>query len=258
MLFIIYREVINISDIKLLKGNCLELMSDIQDKSVDLILCDLPYGNTACKWDSIIPFEDLWKQYKRIVKDNGVIALFGSEPFSSLLRCSNIKMYKYDWIWKKNKSSNFINCKYQPLKNYETILIFSKMASTYSKKGNMKYIPQGTIELVKPKIQSRKGNKEPEIYHSSPNVETIQKVGNYPTCLLEFDMVVKPVHPTQKPVNLLEYLINTYTVKDDVVLDNCMGVGSTGVAAKNTGRNFIGIELEDTYFDIAQQRISIT
>ena len=232
-------------------------MNDIKDKSVDLILCDLPYGNTACKWDSIIPFDDLWKQYNRIIKDDGVIALFGSEPFSSLLRCSNLELYKYDWIWKKNKSSNFINCKYQPLKNYETVSIFSKMASTYSKKGNMKYIPQGTVELDKPKTQSRKGNKEPEIYHSSPNVETIQKVGNYPTCILEFNMVVKPIHPTQKPVELLEYLIKTYTEENDVVLDNCMGSGTTGLATKNLNRKFIGIELDDTYFTIAKERIKL-
>ena len=230
-------------------------MKDIKDNSINLILCDLPYGNTACKWDSIIPFDKLWEHYKRIIKDNGVIALFGSEPFSSLLRCSNLEMYKYDWIWKKNKSSNFINCKYQPLKNYETISIFSKMASTYSKKGNMKYIPQGTIILDKPKVQSRKGNKKPEIYHSSPNVETIQKIGNYPTCILEFDMVNKPIHPTQKPVDLLEYIIKTYTNEYETVLDNCMGSCSTGVAAINTNRKFIGMELEDKYFAISDERV---
>lgn len=245
------------NNIKLYNGDCLEIMKDISDKSINLILCDLPYGNTACKWDIIIPFDKLWEQYKRIIKDDGVVALFGSEPFSSLLRCSNLEMYKYDWIWKKNKSSNFINCKYQPLKNYETISIFSKMASTYSKKGNMKYIPQGTIELNVPKIQSRKGNKIPEIYHSSPNVKTVQKISNYPTCILEFNMVVKPIHPTQKPVDLLEYFIKTYTNESEIVLDNCMGLGSTGVAAINNNRNFIGIEIGENYFDIATKRIEI-
>ena len=247
----------DIVDIRLWQGDCLDLMDKIEDKSINLILCDLPFGTTACKWDKTIPFEFMWEQYNRIIKDDGVIALFGSEPFSSLLRCSNLKMYKYDWIWKKNKSSNFVNAKYQPLKNYETISIFSKMASTYSKKGNMKYVPQGIVELNIPKTQTRKGTKTGEIYHSNPNVETIQKFGNYPTCMIELPMVNKPVHPTQKPVALLEYLIKTYTDENDLVLDNCMGSGSTGVACKNLNRNFVGIELDERYFKIAESRMAI-
>ncbi len=235
-------------------GDCLGLMKNIPDKSIDMILCDLPYGNTACKWDSIISFDKLWVQYKRIIKDEGVICLFGSEPFSSKLRLSNIEMYKYDWIWKKNKASNFINCKYQPLKSYENVCVFSKKACTYSKKGNMKYFPQGTILLNKPKKQKRTGNKQGEIYHSNPNIETIQTVSNYPNSIIEFDMEVKNVHPTQKPVDLLKYLIKTYTNEQETVLDNCMGSGSTGVAALNLHRKFIGIEMDEKYFNIAENR----
>lgn len=231
-------------------------MKDIEDKSVDLILCDLPYGTTACRWDTVINSNDLWGQYERIIKDNGVIALFGSEPFSSTLRMSNLKMYKYDWIWKKNKSSNFVNCNYQPLKNYETISIFGKMSCTYSKKGNMNYYPQGVVKLGKPKIQSRKGEKQGEIYHSNPNVQTVQKFGNYPTCILEYSLETKPIHPTQKPVELCEYMIKTYTNENSVVLDNCMGSGTTGVACMNTNRKFIGIELDNTYFKLAEERIN--
>ena len=159
-MFHVRKEVIKIlenKDYELWNGDCLELMKNIPDKSIDMILCDLPYGNTACKWDSIIPFDELWEYYNRIIKEEGVICLFGSEPFSSKLRLSNFEMYKYDWIWKKNKASNFINCKYQPLKSYENICVFSKMACTYSPKGNMKYFPQGIIVLVKPKKQRRTG-----------------------------------------------------------------------------------------------------
>ena len=236
-------------------GDCLELMIDIPDKSIDMILCDLPYGTTACRWDSVIPFEILWEHYKRIIKDNGAIALFGSEPFSSLLRCSNLGMYKYDWIWKKNKSSNFINAKYQPLKNYETVSIFSKKASTYSIKGNMFYNPQGVIELKASKIQTRKGIKKGEIYHSNPNIETLQKYSNYPTCIIELPMVTKPLHPTQKPVELCEYFIKTYTNEGDVVLDNCCGSGSTVIAAINTNRGYIAMEKEEEYYLLTKNRI---
>ena len=164
-------------------------------------------------------------------------------------------MYKYDWIWQKNKASNFINCKYQPLKSYENICVFSKMACTYSVKGNMNYYPQGIKFLDKPKKQKRTGQKQAEIYHTNPNVETIQSVSNYPNSIIQFDMESKNVHPTQKPVSLLEYLIKTYTNENDIVLDNCMGSGSTGVACVNTNRKFIGIELDDTYFEIAKNRI---
>ena len=240
---------------KLYNGDCLEVMKEIADKSVDMILCDLPYGTTACSWDSVIPFDKLWEQYNRIIKDKGAIVLFGSEPFSSNLRMSNLKMWKYDWIWIKNKSSNFINCKYQPLKNYEFVSVFSKAASTYSKNGNMIYFPQGIIKLETPKVQKRTGNRTGEIYHSCPNNTTVQKYSNYPTLTLYYSVPSKVIHPTQKPVDLLEYLIRTYTNDNDVVLDNCMGSGSTGVACMNANRKFIGIEKDLKYFDISKERM---
>ena len=241
------------SKIDLYNGDCLEIMKNISDKSVDMILCDLPYGTTACKWDSIIPFEPLWEQYNRIIKNNGAIVLFGSEPFSSKLRMSNIKNFKYDWIWDKKKSSSALNCNYQPLKTHEIISVFGKMATTYSKNGNMKYNPQGIIPCEK--VNKRNSNKA-DIFHSNPNIPTIQKYTNYPKSILSFSCENKCAHPTQKPVNLLEYLIRTYTNENETVLDNCMGSGSTGVACVNTNRDFIGIELDKDYFNIAKQRIT--
>ena len=238
--------------IELLQGDCLKLMQDIPDKSIDMILCDLPYGTTACKWDSSIPFDKLWKQYKRIIKDDAAILLFGSEPFSTELRHSNLEMYKYDWIWDKKKSSSALNCNYQPLKTHEIISVFGKMATTYSKNGNMKYNPQGIIPCEK--VNERNSNKA-DIFHSSTNIPTIQKYTNYPKSILSFSRENKCVHPTQKPVALLEYLIKTYTNEGDLVLDNCMGSGSTGFACITTNRNFSGIELDENYFNIAENRI---
>ena len=240
------------SKIDLYNGDCLEIMKNISDKSVDMILCDLPYGTTACKWDTVIPFEPLWEQYNRIIKDNGAICLFGSEPFSTELRHSNLKMFKYDWIWDKNKSSSALNCNYQPLKTHEIISVFGKMATTYSKNGNMKYNPQGIVPCNK--VNKRHSSKA-DIFHSSPNVPTIQKYENYPKSILNYSRG-NGQHPTQKPVELLEYLVKTYTDENDTVLDNCMGSGSTGVACVNTNRKFIGIELDNTYFEIAKERIN--
>lgn len=243
---------------KIYNEDCLEGMKRIDDKSIDCIICDLPYGTTQCKWDTIIPFEPLWGQYNRIIKDDGAIVLFGSEPFSSNLRISNMKMWKYDWIWIKNKSSNFINCKYQPLKNYEIISVFSKSPSTYSKNKNMNYYPQELIKLDIPKIQKRTAKRTGEIYHSCPNVETVQKYSNYPILTLKYNVPTKVIHPTQKPVDLLEYLIKTYTNADDLILDNCIGSGTTAVAAINENRNYIGFEMNKEYFDIANNRVSET
>lgn len=245
----------------LFNGDCLELMRDIPDKSVDMILCDLPYGTTACKWDNVIPFEPLWEQYERIITDNGAIVLFGSEPFSSVLRLSNIGLYKYDWIWEKNKTSNFLNARYQPLKIHETISVFGKSATTYTRNGrNMSYFPQGTVKLLKPVLQ--KGNRgagglvTKDVFHSNANKDTIRYIANYPKSVLKFPMInSNRVHSTQKPLSILEYLVKTYTNEGETVLDNCMGSGSTGVACMNTGRNFIGIELDPKYFEIASKRI---
>ena len=242
--------------IDLKQGDCLELMKDIPDGSVDMILCDLPYGTTACKWDSIIPFEPLWEQYNRIIKDNGAICLFGSEPFSSALRSSNFQLYKYDWKWIKEDSTGFQTVKTQPMRKYEDIMIFSKGTIASGSPRNMKYNPQGLVEINK----TKKVNKKPQYIGDRPNQEGkeyVAKYTNYPVNLLEFSRDKNTVHPTQKPIALLEYLIKTYTNEGEVVLDNCMGSGSTGVACVNTCRNFIGIELDGGYFEIAKSRISV-
>lgn len=231
--------------IDLKRGDCLELMRDIPDKSIDMILCDLPYGTTACKWDTVIPFEPLWEQYNRVIKDNGAIVLFGSEPFSTELRHSNIKNYRYDWIWEKEQGANFMLCKYQPYKVHENISVFYKKRCAY--------FPQMTSG--KPYI-SGKGDSG-DITGNVKKVQTKNNGTRYPRSIQRFNTEKGQgtLHPTQKPVALLEYLIKTYTNEGETVLDNCMGSGSTGVACVNTNRNFIGIELDDTYFDIARKRI---
>ena len=230
---------------KLYNGDCLEVMKDIPNKSIDMILCDLPYGTTKCKWDIIIPFDELWEQYNRIIKDNGAIVLFGSQPFTSKLICSNIGNYKYDWIWDKKKSPNFRGVKYQPLIPYEIISVFN----------TTKYNPQ----MVEGKMRKKGGypskNEEQAISRG-----TEIKINNlyYPKAILEFSKANNKesgLHPTQKPIALLEYLIKTYTNENEVVLDNCMGSGSTCVACINTNRQFIGIELDKNYFEIAEKRI---
>lgn len=238
--------------IDLRQGDCLEIMKDIPDKSVDMILCDLPYGTTACKWDIVIPFELLWEQYNRIIKDNGVIVLFGSEPFSSKLRMSNLKMYRYDWIWEKTIASNFALSKKQPLKKYENIMVFYKKQPTY--------IPQ--MEKGKAYIDKRNNGNRNVVVGTENNFKRqpiINEGTRYPSSIQKFSNGNnKNVHPTQKPVALLEYLIKTYTNENELVLDNCMGSGSTGVACKNLNRNFIGIELDENYYKIACERINNT
>jgi site-specific DNA-methyltransferase (adenine-specific) len=231
-------------------GDCLELMKEIPDKSIDLILCDLPYGQTACKWDSVIPFESLWKQYKRIIKDNGAIVLFGSEPFSSELRHSNLQMYKYDWIWEKPQGVNFAQFNHMPMSVYETISVFGNFGLSKNAKIQPIYNPQGVIEINKPKKAKTYSEHRP----TSNNKDHIQKFSNYPRQIIQFK-AARGFHPTQKPVALLEYLIRTYTNEGDTVLDNCMGSGSTGVACINENRNFIGYELNEEYFNIAQNRL---
>ena len=231
------------NNVSLLNGDCLELMKDISDKSVDMILCDLPYGTTACKWDSIIPFEPLWKQYNRIIKDNSAIVLFGSQPFTTELNHSNLKMFRYEWIWIKNNSTGFQLANKRPLKKHEIISVFYRKQPTYN--------PQGL--QVYGKINRRKSTGDN--LSEMNNNEYIQRFTNYPTQILEFGYDKEKLHPTQKPVALLEYLIKTYTNEGDVVLDNCMGSGSTGVACVNTNRNFIGYELDEHYFQIAKERL---
>lgn len=236
-----------VKDIELWQGDCLELMKDIPDKSVDMILCDLPYGTTACKWDTIIPFEPLWEQYERVIKDNGAIVLTGAEPFSSNLRLSNLKLYRYDWIWEKTLCSNFMNVKTQPKKLSENILVFYNKQPTYN-----------PIMLKgKPFTQKkRKQSSNQQKLGVSTTKEYVNKGTRYPSNVIKFSNGNnKNIHPTQKPVPLFEYLIKTYTNEGETVLDNCMGSGTTGVACKNLNRKFIGIELDEEYFEIAKNRV---
>ena len=240
---------------ELMRGDCLELMAAIPAGSVDLILCDLPYGTTACKWDSVVPFAPLWEHYRRIIKPNGAIVLFGAEPFSSKLRMSNPDWFKYDWYWKKNRATGFLNAKRQPLRNVETLSVFYAKQPTYN--------PQFTPGTPYP---AEKGGKTSRVSEAGATTYGRFMRGaesrnenhgiRYPKQMIDFSVIEQgTVHPTQKPVPLLEYLINTYTNPGESVLDNCMGSGSTGVAAANTGRDFIGIELDDGYFGIARERI---
>ncbi len=226
--------------INIMHGDCLELMKEIPAKSVDMVLCDLPYGTTQCKWDVIIDFKMLWENYGRVVKDTGAIVLTAAQPFTSTLVVSNIKNFKYQWVWKKSRPTGHLNAKKQPLRNTEDILVFYKSQCTYN--------PQGTRETDVMVSRTNRGN------YGECSKTTRQTVTGYPTTILEFASEVGE-HPTQKPVALMEYLIRTYTNEGDTVLDNCMGSGTTGVAAKNTLRNFIGIEKDATYYDIAFNRI---
>lgn len=303
------------------QGDCLVEMDNIADKSIDMILCDLPYGTTACSWDVIIPFEELWKQYKRIIKEKGVIVLFGSEPFSSLLRTSKLDWYKYDWIWEKNNAGNFQLVNYQPLKIHETISVFynetpnmqfAEIMKENMQRLNLKQIDISRLELSRTggitgwvtnklngsqlpteqqwdKICKLFGieNVYDEILSSVPTVtynldiaETelvlsnkgkagslghlsseskrdtyIQSKTGYPKSILKYDRE-NGLHPTQKPLPLMEFLIKTYSNEGDTVLDNCMGSGTTGVACKKTGRYFIGIEKDEKYFELAVRRVS--
>ena len=245
--------------VDLMLGDCLEMMREIEDGSVDMVMCDPPYGTTACKWDAVIPFEPMWAQVKRVIKKNGAVVLFGQEPFSSLLRASNILQFKYDWYWRKSRPSGFTNAKLKPLKDIETISVFSSGATANGSKDNMPYTPQGLEdcrqEWSRPKVYegSDKGVSPSRKNHRLKRV--IEKTG-YPRQVLDFANPNKDVlHPTQKPVALMEYLIRTYTNEGEVVLDFTMGSGTTGVAAMNTGRRFIGIEKDEGYFDIAEARI---
>ena len=239
---------------KLYNEDCLEIMKSIKDKSIDAIITDPPYGTTACKWDSVIPFDPMWKQLNRIIKDNGAIVLFGSEPFSSALRMSNIKNYKYDCVWIKEHKTGHFNAKNRPMKTIENVIVFSKNKHTYN--------PQGLIEVNKHIKNSnsdmgRNGkNSTSVVGNSPPKKNYFQKFTNYPSEILKFkSMNANGVHPTQKPVALMEYLIKTYTNELETILDFTMGSGSTGVACCNLNRDFIGIELDKDYFKIAEQRI---
>jgi len=250
----------------LYKGDCLEKMLLIKDDSIDLVLCDLPYGSTKCKWDTIIDIKELWIQYKRILKKpQGVIVLFGQQPFTSMLVSSNYEWFKYNLIWKKNKTTQYLLANYRPMKCTEDICIFSSggAAAASRHKGNMTYNPQGLVpvNIAKKNSQKRIGKMLNQPHHLGPNnkltgnSEYTQKYTNYPNELIDFDIESNTIHETQKPVKLIEHLIKTYSNEGDLVLDNTMGSGTTGIGCINTKRKFIGIELNDKYYQLSKDRI---
>jgi len=237
--------------ISLFNGDCLEIMKGISDNSVDMVLCDLPYGTTQNKWDSVIPFEGLWLEYKRICKENAAIVLTAAQPFTSALVMSNIKDFKYDWVWKKPKGTGHLNAKKQPMRDKEDIVVFYSKQPTYNPqftKGNPYKDKAGKDHSASTSMTGS--------YGSYTNKREDNDGKRYPKQIIECGVVERgTVHPTQKPIELMEYLIKTYTNENMVVLDNCMGSGTTGVACKNLNRKFIGIELDENYFNIAKQRI---
>ena len=228
---------------KIYNEDCLEGMKRIPNGSVDMILCDLPYGTTRNKWDEVLPFNTLWKEYERIIKDNGAIVLHSQQPFTSKLIMSNSKIYKYSWVWSKSQVSGFLNAKKQPLREHEDICVFYKKQCTYNPQ-----MTKGKMQLKNTGGDSSNYNKfEAQPHHSDEY---------YPKTILDFPLRrFKGGHPTQKPVELEEYLIKTYTNEGETVLDNCIGSGTTAIAAMRTGRNYIGFELDEGYYNVAQQRI---
>ena len=239
----------------IIHGDCLEVMKQIPipDKSIDMILCDLPYGVTSCKWDSVIPFEPLWEQYERVIKDNGAIVLTASQPFTSALVMSNPKLFKYCWVWVKNTATGIAQAKYQPMKYHEDVCVFYKKKPTY----NPIKIPrtEGSQERLKYKLVNGGNGNHITLNKHVSNYDQVYK---NPSTVIYFDTPPNSkgkLHPTQKPIALFEYLIRTYTNEGDTVLDNCVGSGTTAVACINTGRVFIGIEQEQKYVDIANERV---
>ena len=237
------------SKIELYFGDCLEEMKKIPDNSIDCIICDLPYGTTSCKWDVLIPFDKLWFEYNRIAKETAPILLFGIEPFSSYIRMSNIKDFRYDLYWHKTLCSNFMMGKRQPFFKVETISVFYKKSPTYNP-----IMRQGKPYEVKESHIAQKGMQQKYCFDKKSDIKN--EGTRYPDNLLEFNSLGSgKLHPTQKPLDLLEYLIKTYTNENDIVLDNCMGSGTTGEACINLERNFIGIEKDKEYFEIAEKRL---
>lgn len=229
----------------LMHGDCLEMMKLIPDGSVDMVLCDLPYGTTQNKWDAVIPFDQLWPEYRRVCRKGAAIVLTAAQPFSSVLVASNLKDFKYEWVWVKSKITGVLNAKKMPVRKHEQILVFSTAPTTYNAQG-----------LVACSVtRTDKVSHSSENYGKRGGAEYTQEWTNWPRDVLEIASEGSTVHPTQKPVALMEYLIRTYTNEGDTVLDNTMGSGTTGAAAVNTGREFIGIERDDKYFAIAQKRI---
>lgn len=235
-------------NVKLMNGDCIELMRGLPANSVDLILCDLPYGATACKWDSVIPFTPLWEQYLRIAKPNAAIVLHAAQPFTSALIMSQPSLFKYEWIWEKGNATGFLNAKKQPLRAHESVAVFYRLQPTYN--------PQMTHGHERKTTKRQPANSE--CYGDGNALTTYDSTSRYPRSVqrISSDKQKTALHPTQKPLPLAEYLINTYSNPGDLVLDNCMGSGTTGVACMSTGRRFIGIEMDEKYFDVASGRIA--
>lgn len=244
---------LNLGENHVLLGDCLEVMKNIPDNSIDLIICDLPYGTTSCKWDTVIPFNLLWDEYKRVRKEKTPIVLFGTEPFSSYLRLSNIKEFKYDWVWEKSKSGSAFTAKYRPVCKHEMISVFGK--------GTINYFPQMTVGEPYSRVHkiSEADINNHGIGFNRREVVSVNTGSRYPITVQKFQQKWRrqdQLHPTQKPVELLEYLIKTYSKEGDVILDNCAGSGTTGVACINTNRKYILIEKEKQYVRVIQERLN--
>ena len=239
------------SKIKLMQGDCLERMKEIESGSVDMVLTDPPYGTTACKWDTVIPLEPMWEQLKRIIKPNGAIVMTASQPFTTTLIASNIKMFKHEWIWEKNRGSNFGNTKREPMKEHESCIVFANKRWTYNR--IMQERKGGGKSLVGKMVPHHCSEKFISTGDFKGYKKKLEKM-RVPSSVQKFNCQVG-LHPTQKPVALMEYLIKTYTNEGETVLDFTMGSGTTGVACANLGRDFIGIELDEGYFEIARERI---
>lgn len=235
------------NEMHLVLGDCLEHMKEIESGTVDMILCDLPYGTTCCSWDVVIPFENLWVEYERVIKPNGAIVLFGSHPFSAVLACSNLELFRYEWIWEKPAATGFLNADKQPLRAHENILVFYKCLPTFN--------PQKTFGHERKK--SKRKNIGSAHYGKQLNIKDYDSTERYPRTVQVFSKDYPSIHDTQKPVALCEYLIRTYTNAGELVLDNTMGSGTTGVACVNTRRRFIGIEKDDYIFNEAKERIAL-
>lgn len=240
--------------INLMHGDCLDVMKEIPDGSVDMILCDLPYGTTQNKWDSVIPFEPLWEQYWRVLKRNGAVVLTAAQPFTSALVMSEPRNFKYEWVWQKSHATGHLNANRAPMREHESILIFAS--------GSARYFPQKELKAPHMVRPEKKGNQTSTSSYGTndPNAPRTEPANvGFPKSIIKFKNAKSEgcsgLHPTQKPVALMEYLIKTYTNPGETVLDNCMGSGTTGVACKNLNRKFIGIEKDDKYFELAKERI---
>jgi site-specific DNA-methyltransferase (adenine-specific) len=241
----------------LMQGDCLELMATIPDGSVDMVLTDPPYGTTACKWDSVIPFETMWEQLKRVTKRNGAIVMTASQPFTSALVMSNVKMFKYCWVWEKSRPTGHVHARNKPMKKHEDVVVFSGGTTVHVSQSlnRMTYNPQGVRQKKRATVRKAGGASDSVMSARPSHQDVLQTQEGFPHSLLCIASEGKTVHPTQKPVALMEYLIKTYTNEGETVLDFTMGSGTTGVAAKKLNRSFIGIELDENYFSIAKERI---